>query len=571
LITFKTVKWRNLLSTGAEWTEIDLLAHNTTLIIGHNGAGKSTVLDALTFALFNKPFRKIKKPQMLNTINLKNMMVEVTFSVGSIFYMVRRGMKPAVFEIWKNGKMLDQDAKIGDYQYVLEKTILKLNYKSFTQIVVLGNSSFVPFMQLSTGARREVIEDLLDIQIFSLMNGLLKERISSNKQDRLSTENAIDLTEEKIDVQEGYIETLKSNNADNITNIETEIKGTLVAINAHQVSIGELTTKASQLMASITDEQPNKKSITELGKIEDQITQRLRRHKKAISFFEDNDTCPTCEQGIEEDFKTAHVDAREKKVVEIAAGLTQLEAKLESMEARREEIHAVNQEVAQYNTTIMVENNNVTSLNTYVKKLNKDIDALREVKDDWHEEEKKLNKHQKDLVVNESRRTELIMEKSIFDLASTLLKDGGVKTRIIRQYVPIMNKLINKYLAALDFFVGFELDEQFNEVIRSRNRDEFSYASFSEGEKQRIDLSLLFTWRAVARMKNSVSTNLLMLDEIFDSSLDPAGCDEFMKLLHDLGASANVFVISHKGDVLQDKFENTIRFEKHKNFSRIVE
>jgi len=572
LIVFKKVRWKNLLSTGDEWTEISLTANNTTLVIGDNGSGKSTVLDALTYALFNKPFRKINKPQLVNTINAKKLLVEVEFTIGTNEYMVRRGMRPGIFEIHKNGVILPQDAKIGDHQYVLEKTILKLNYKSFTQIVVLGNSSFVPFMQLPAASRREVIEDLLDIQIFSLMNGLLKGKMSTNKEDIMLSTNQLGLVEDRIGIQENYIETLRSDNATAIANIEYEIRLSQDTIGAHHITIAALDTKTKQLLARINDEGKNKAAIAELHTIQDQISRNARVHKKAIKFLEDNEECPSCQQYIDDEFRSSRIAEKSTKLEELLAGLEKLESKLTTMEARQEKIFAVNQEVAQYNQNISAENTAITGLNAYIAKLNGDIVELRKVKDDHMEEAKKLEEHQKALVMLTEKREELVNLKAIYDMAATLLKDGGVKTRIIRQYVPIMNKLVNKYLAALDFFVGFELDEKFNEVIRSRNRDEFSYASFSEGEKTRLDLALLMTWRAIAKMKNSVATNLLILDEVFDSSLDPAGCEDFMKLLYDLSSAdnANIFIISHKGETLQDKFDETIVFEKHKSFSRMA-
>ncbi len=570
MILFKEIKWRNFLSTGDVWSEINLNEHNSTLIIGDNGTGKSTVLDALTYALFNKPFRKINKPQLTNSINNKKMLVEVVFSIGTNEYKVRRGMKPGIFEIYKNDVMLPQDAKVGDYQYILEKSILKLNYKSFTQIVILGNSSFIPFMQLTSANRREVIEDLLDIQIFSLMNGLLKERIAKNKEEMNEINVQIEILKEKIKLVRKYINNMVTSNKNDIALIDEQLEASQKGIETHKKTIKEHQTRTDQLLTKITDSTKNKETIDELYKIQDTINGNLRRYKKTIAFFEDTEECPTCNQSIDAEFGENIVSERKTKVDESTKGLSLLEDKLEALERRQKKIFEIQSEINQLLTTINGENNSIEGLNNYITKLNTDKERLKRVKDDQVEEKKKLTGYINQQEQNENLHKDLFNTRSVHDLAYTLLKDGGVKTRIIKQYVPIMNKLINKYLSALDFFVGFELDEKFNEVIKSRNRDEFSYHSFSEGQKQRIDLALLFTWRSIARMKNSVSTNLLILDEIFDSSLDPNGCDEFMKLLHDLSSKANVFVISHKGEVLQDKFVNTIKFEEHKNFSRIA-
>ena len=570
MIRFQFLRWKNFLSTGNVFTEIQIDRSPTTIITGDNGAGKSTILDALCYVLFNKPFRNINKPQLLNSINGKDCVVEIEFSIGNVEYKVVRGMKPNVFEIYKNSKLIDQPGNSRDYQAILEETILKLTYKSFTQIVVLGNASFTPFMQLSAKDRRDVIEDLLDIQIFSSMNTLLKDRLSKNKQDTTDADYNIELDTEKAQVNQEYLNRVKQDLNKQIEEIDEDIS-----------SLTELyTTTKSQSQSvkehidKIKDAISNSESVeSRRSRIEDIITKMTSKKKKLNKkkeFFQDNHHCPTCDQAITEEIKTSKVSESEEQVTQIDTAMVQVQSKYDKLMEEVTRIEGSNNKLRikseEYRELVITANgylDQVTKLKEKKAKI-----AGEEVVDETVEET--LKQLKLSIKQNRLRKEKLINEREVLSIASTLLKDGGIKSKIIRQYIPIMNKLVNKYLSALDFFVNFELDEEFNEVLRSRHRDEFSYSSFSEGEKMRIDLALLFTWRAIAKLKNSTNTNLLILDEVFDASLDAAGCDEFLKLLHEVGADTNVFVISHKGDILIDKFRSQIRFEKVKNFSRIA-
>ena len=570
MIHFHNVRWQNFLSSGNTWTEIQLDRSPNTLVVGENGAGKSTMLDALCFSLFGKPFRKINIPQLINSVNQKGLMVEVNFTIGSTEYRVVRGEKPKLFEIYKDGNLINQVASRREYQVLLEQNILKLNYNSFTQIVILGSSTFVPFMQLPAQQRRDIIEDLLDIKIFTTMNVLLKERLSDNKLKITDVKNALMVEDEKLNVHENYIHEIETKNRARIANLMSEVDKSESSISRLEISIESNNAKIKELQDSITDEESVNKKLQDILKIESKFDDKIKKIRKDIKFFEDNNVCPTCDQDIDKTIKDAKITQGKNKVDEVTNALDKLQIELNKENQRLLDIAEVNKEIQEYLTKVTDENNQISSLNRYIKQMRESIDTEVSDSTDLKAENKKLRNIKKGIEALEKKRKEHINEKELLDVAFEMLRDKGIKTQIVRQYIPVMNKLVNKYLAAMEFFVSFELDEKFEETIKSRHRDSFSYSSFSEGEKMRIDLSLLLTWRSIAKMKNSTNTNLLILDEVFDASLDSNGCDEFLKLLNELGQDTNIFVISHKGDILQDKFRSVIRFEKHKNFSRIA-
>lgn len=568
MIIFKTIRWKNFLSTGNHFTEVKLDRSPNTLIVGNNGAGKSTILDALTFALFGKPFRKISKGQLVNSINGGGALVEVEFSIGSKDYLVRRGIKKNIFDIEVDGSIIDQNSNVRDQQDVLEKNILKLNYKAFTQVVILGSASFTPFMQLSAANRREVIENLLDIEIFSVMNSLLKSKQSKLKSDLEECQYQLDLTEEKVRLQKEYLNNLKTDNAEKRKNNEREITKSQASIATHESKIEELRELITDLQQQISDEEKVTKLKSDISSMKKKLDRTLHKHGEEISFYKENDNCPTCQQNIEADFKATKIEEYTDKISKIESAFPQLEEQLENASNRINEIVDVQQKISALNTDMHVEQSSISGLQKYISEMQKQLTKL--IEEDKVGDEDKIAELQNNLSVLGKAKEKLLEQQYISNFAGTLLKDTGIKTKIIRQYLPIINKLVNKYLSSMDFFVQFELDEAFNETIKSRHRDDFSYDSFSEGEKMRIDLSLLFTWRAVAKMKNSINTNLLILDEVFDSSLDGGGTDEFMKILNTISSDTNVFVISHKGDQLFDKFHSVIQFEKVKNYSRIA-
>lgn len=565
MIHFKKLRYKNILSTGNAWTELQLDSHDTTLIVGENGAGKSTMLDALSFVLYGKPFRKINKPQLLNSINQKDLVVEVEFAVGGKNYLVKRGIKPSIFEIWSNDKLLNQDAAARDYQAFLEDNILKLNYKSFGQVVVLGSSTFVPFMQLPAKSRRDVIEDLLDIQIFTTMNTLLKDRVSTNKENLAEIKYAIDLTKNKIDSAKTHTESIRELKESQIKKIKSKLKEQIGYVEKEETEINKLSDEVDDLLSKITDKEKMEKKFSEINDLMRDLENKKRTLTKNLTFYNNHDNCPTCKQGIEHDFKSSVLSDSNDKIVKIEAAKNQLSNKSEGVEARLSEINGIESSISTISMKISEHRANKKMAMNACKSLQKElIEAERDIET---VDDETIKAFKNDLRKSMEQQKQLTEEREILATVGAMLKDGGIKTRIIKQYVPIMNKLINKYLAAMDFFVQFELDESFNETIKSRFRDAFSYSSFSEGEKLRIDLSLLFTWRAVSKLRNSVSTNLLIMDEIMDSSLDNNGTDEFLKIIKDLTGDANVFIISHKGDQIQDKFDRTIRFKKVKNFS----
>lgn len=570
MIYFKTIRWKNLLSTGNTFTEICLNRSPSTLIVGENGGGKSTFLDALCFGLFGKPFRNINKPQLLNSINKKNLVVEIEFSVGGKDYKIVRGIKPNVFEIESGGEVINQDAAARDYQKYLEESILKFNYKSFTQIVILGSASFTPFMQLPPFTRREIIEDILDIQIFTTMNTVLKDKMTALKDQVADAENKLEVLKQKATIQKEYVDTLEANKekrADEIkiriTECETTVANLLKTVEflEHDKSLQE---ESRTALGDLSAKQKK------LEQFKTKFSTQLRDIQKEVTFYEETDDCPTCKQGISHEHKSTLVDERKSKIETLNEGMAKLSEEFERLQELLAKDETISGEIAELNKKILANNNEIIVQQRLVQALNLELNDIQTKTADIDVERDKLKQLAKEVVSQNTEKARLNEEKHYMEVVSTLLKDTGIKTKIIRQYLPVINKLVNKYLQAMDFFVQFNLDEKFDETIKSRHRDDFSYASFSEGEKQRIDLALLFTWRTIAKMKNSVATNLLILDEVFDSSLDNNGTDYVMSLLDTVGEDTNVFVISHKGDQLFDKFRSLIKFEKKNNYSEMV-
>jgi len=570
MILFEKIRYRNILSTGTSFTEILLNKSPNTLIIGHNGAGKSTILDALCFGLFGKPFRKINKPNLLNSINQQQAVVEIELSIGKKQYKIVRGIKPNIFEIYQNGVLLNQDAAAKDYQEVLEKSILKLNYKSFTQVVILGSASFVPFMQLSPSDRRAIIEDLLDIQIFSSMNVLVKEKMSIIKDSSQKLKYSLDLTAEKIKMQKEAIAEHKKHNDIEIERKQQEVLSSIDQKFQLEKNIALIQKHIDVLQSRISDQVSMQKKSAKLLQLESKLESRIKKLDKDLGFYEEHTDCPTCKQGIEEHFRQEQVTTLGTSKQEVNQGLSELSIQINETSKRIEQIQSILKHITEHNNEIVKHNSTISAVNSYITKIQREIGDLSTKKESLEDDNAKLKELRAELGVLVKQQEELSIEKQYYDYASTLLKDTGIKTKIIKQYLPVMNKLINKYLTAMDFFVNFNINENFEETIKSRHRDEFSYANFSEGEKMRIDLALLFTWRQIAKLKNSTNTNLLILDEVFDSSLDTVGTEEFLKLIHEMGHDTNVFVISHKGDQLFDKFRSVIKFQKVNNFSQVV-
>jgi len=568
LILFKKLRWKNFLSTGNIFTEIDLNKHNTTLIVGENGAGKSTMLDALTFALFGKAFRSIKKPQLLNSITQKGLVVEIEFDIGHHKYKIVRGMKPNIFEIYQNESLINQSAEMRDYQEYLERHILKINFKSFCQVVVLGSASFVPFMQLPAGQRREVIEDLLDLQIFTTMNSLLKDKIQINNDTLAEIASNQKVVTEKIKLVREHLLEKQNSNEKIIAEKKSVIEETKDKIDELAIQLTTLMTEAMELNKKMVDKDEIMKKISKLSKLKHQIEAKITLINDDIEFFKNHDNCPTCTQTISSDLKKEKLTDKTSKKNELEDGLQKLVDTYDETQCELDIILKISDDVATKTIEKIKIENQISSLNKYTKQLEREINKITE----HHEanEDSKMEELEAEMAEIAEQYNKAMDEKSIYTAASMLLKDGGIKARIIKQYVPVINKLISKYLSAMDFFIQFELDEEFNETIKSRFRDEFSYASFSEGEKMRINLAILFTWRSVAKLRNSVATNLLIMDEVMDSSLDANGTEEFLKILHNLTQDTNTFIISHKTDQLYDKFANVIRFEKKQNFSKVA-
>jgi len=566
-IIFKKIKWKNFLSTGNIFTELDLNSNNTTLIVGENGAGKSTLLDALSYSLFGKPFRKINKPQLLNTITNKQLVVEVEFTIGSNEYKIIRGIKPNIFQVYQNDKLMNQTAETKDYQEILEKQIIKVNHKSFCQVVILGSATFQPFMQLSTYQRREIIEDLLDLQIFTTMNSLLKDKLLINSEGIASSSSEKKLLEEKLSLVKEHLKELQNNNHKLIEEKKSRIVETNEQIQKLNDEYLVYENMRKDLEKSSEDEQSIKKKSQKLQELKHKIEANLGILNKEVGFFHKYDNCPTCKQQIDEKFKSETITTKEKEIQEINDGLEKLSSEYEKVSNRINELLDIRSQINDQRMEISRVKTKISSLIEYRETLDREIKNIGKttsIADDI-----KIPEMENKLKETEKKYSNFLEERNILSVASSLLKDGGIKAKIIRQYIPVINKLINKYLSSMEFMCQFELDEEFNETIKSRYRDVFSYASFSEGEKMRINLAILFAWRAIAKLRNSINTNILIMDEVFDSSLDTNGTEEFLKILNSLTSDTNTFIISHKTDQLYDKFEKTIKFEKHKNFSRI--
>jgi len=568
MIYFKKIRYKNFLSTGNIFTEINLCDAKTTLIVGENGAGKSTILDALSFSLFGKPFRKINKPQLMNTITRKQLVTEVEFSIGTNEYKIIRGMKPNIFEVYKDGILLNQSADMKDYQTILERQILKVNHKSFSQVVVLGSATFQPFMQLNAYQRREIIEDLLDLQIFTTMNTLLKSKILINNETLQKTTAEKNLIEEKISLIKEHMKEIQSNTDKMIEEKKTRIEETNETIQKLNEEYIDLDNKRKELSASAEDEQTISTKMKKLSDLKSKIEVNLGNLNKEVKFFHNYDECPTCKQSINEQFKCETIQQKETQITEINEGLEKLSVEYEKLQSRINEIMEINSKINDIRLELNSIKTKINSLNDYRNTLKEEINNIKESSNS--NERNKIPSLEKELKETEKKYYELTEDKAVLSVASNLLKDGGIKAKIIKQYVPIINKLINKYLSSMEFMCQFELDENFNETIKSRYRDIFSYASFSEGEKVRINVAILFAWRAIAKLRNSINTNILIMDEVFDSSLDSNGTEEFMKIINHLTSDTNTVIISHKSDQLYDKFERVIRFEKYKNFSRIA-
>ena len=568
MIIFKKVRWKNFLSTGNYFLEVQLDRSPTTLIVGENGSGKSTVLDALCFVLFNKPFRTISKSQLVNSINLGGTIVEIEFVIQKNNFKIIRGMKPNIFEIYCNGRMMNQDANALDTQKILEQQILKLNYRSFTQVVILGSSTFIPFMQLRSKDRREVVEDILDIKIFSLMNFLLKHKVKEVSEELKSIEYEFRLSKEKIDLQNKYIEDIRKNKERIIEEKEHLVFDSERVVLSEQEKADKIKLEIKSLEPETSQKENVKSSIREYHKMEAKLSNRVDENKRQKEFFENNETCPVCTQDIELELKKQKIEEKSKRIQELNSGIDKLKIELNDKEQLLKGIEMLSKQIREKEVEVAKICTSITHMERLIRQTNIQIQAMK--KGEVSEEDKvKLTRLSERCKLQEEQITKLREDKFYVDVARNLLMDTGIKTKIINKYLPIMNKLINGYLTSMDFYVNFTLDNNFNETIKSRHRDEFSYSSFSEGEKMRIDLALLFTWRAVAKMKNSTNTNLLILDEIFDSSLDTTGTDDFLKILHTF-ADQNVFVISHKGDTMFDKFRSVIKFEKQRNFSKLL-
>jgi len=567
-IHFKKIKYKNILSTGNTFTTIDFDSYATTLVSGSNGSGKSTLLDAMTFGLYGKPFRNISKSQLLNSINKKGLEVELYFAAGGNNYLIRRCMKPNVFEIYKDGEMLNQNAAKKDYQQHLEENILGINYKSFNQIVVLGSATYVPFMELRVGQRREIIEDLLDIQVFSVMNLLAKDKINENKAAINDTKYNIELVETKIDSAEENNNEIRKIKETQVDQIRSKMGEYIDDIEAKNSTIDTQDEIMKVLYDDISDKADEKEKFADATQQRAELERSRVQFEKELSFYEHNDDCPTCKQGIAHDFKSDQINEKnelkagiEKGLVDVAETIKTHQDRLVSISKVEDQIQGVNFKISEIRAEIKMSKNALVS---YKKELE---DAQREVEE---VDTSKLESLQEDLTKQNDMHKSLVEEHEILSVVHTILKDGGIKARIISQYIPVMNKLINKYLAAFDLFVDFHLDEEFNEVIRSRFRDNFTYASFSEGEKLRITLSIMLAWRSVAKLRNSVSTNLLILDETLDGALDSVGIESLIETLHGLNSDDNIFVISHRGDQFAEKFDGSITFGKVKNFSEII-
>ena len=569
MITFEKIKWKNFLSTGNNWSEVNFLEHKTNLIVGTNGSGKSTMLDALTFGLFNKPFRKINKSQLVNTVNERDCLVEINFSVNNRDYLIRRGIKPNIFDIEVNGNPLHKQADDRTSQKILEETILKVNYKSFTQIVILGSSTFVPFMQLTGSNRREVIEDLLDIRIFSAMNNLIKDKIRIQREKIKSLDYKKDNIKDKITMQNNFIKELGEHGKNSIDSkkkkidsLSLESEGCSIANLLIEGSVDELVKQQEKLIGA-------GEKLLKLNNLKGKLSNKVSTLTKEHKFFTDNTACPTCTQPIEEEFRLNKINDVQTKAKELKKGYTDLEETIKKEQNRERQFNKLSKEIIKLNDDISKNNTKISGFQRQIRDLESEVQTITEQLKNRNTEHEKLKEFNKSFQTTIEDLAERKDEINHYDFAYSLLKDDGVKTKIIKKYLPLINQQVNRYLQLMDFYINFTLDEEFNETVQSPIHEDFSYASFSEGEKMRIDLALLFTWREVARIKNSVNTNLLIMDEVFDSSLDGFGTEEFLKIIRYVIKNANIFVISHKSD-LHDKFDNVIKFDKIKGFSGMV-
>ena len=569
MILFERIRWKNFLSTGNQFTEMCFNENQTTLIIGNNGSGKSTVLDALTFSLFGKPFRKINKPLLVNSVNEKECLVEVELSIGSINWKIVRGIKPNVFEIWRNGTLLDQSAAALDQQKWLEQNVLKMNYKSFTQIVILGSSTFVPFMQLSASNRREVIEDLLDIKIFSSMSGIIKEKIRQTKDEIKVLQLKKESLNDKVQMQKNFIEELENRASEDIKSKEGKIMGLLDEENKFMHENIKIVEELDDLNKVLNSYTGATEKLRKLGNLKGKISNKVSTITKEHKFFTENTVCPTCDQAIEETFRINRINDAQTKAKELQSGYKELEEAIKEEEERERQFTTLSGEISKLNNDISQNNARISGCQRQIRSLESEVQKLTDQLANRNTEHEKLETFKKNL---KTTYDELVSKKdtiNYYDFSYSLLKDGGVKSKIIKKYLPLINQQVNRYLQMMDFYINFTLDEEFSETVQSPIHENFSYSSFSEGEKMRIDLALLFTWREVARMKNSVNTNLLIMDEVFDSSLDGFGTEEFMKIIRFVIKDANIFIISHK-ESLYDKFLHVTKFEKVKGFSRIM-
>jgi len=568
MIIFKKIRYKNFLSTGNQPIEVELDKAHTTLIVGSNGSGKSTLLDALCFALFNKPFRIIKKEQMVNTINNGDSIVEVEFEVGTKQYLIRRGIKPNLFEIYKNGKLINQDASNVDYQKYLEQNIMKLNYRSFIQVVILGSTSYEPFMKMKPRYRREVVEEILDIRVFGLMDLILRSQQSDLQKNLTEVRHKAELIKSKYETEAKYLNTLQTQGTDFQTHKQKLLDKNTADSKNYQRKIQELNESIAVQKEKVKDKLADDIKLSKLQKLETKIETNLSTHKKTLDFFRNNNTCPTCTQEIDDTFKENKCTHEEGTITKLKTGLSDLLEEISKVETRVTEFAKISNKINEMNVEIAKINTSLDSIKNHSDSIHEELTMANERNTDIETIKSELEQMQSQLKDAEEELNKVTEQKKYVDILRGILNDKGAKAQIIRKYVPIMNQLINQYLQAMDFFVSFHLDEEFNETVKSRFRDTFNYNSFSEGEKMRIDLALLFTWRQIAKMKNSTNTNLLILDEIFDSSLDGQGTDDFFKIIKKF-EKENIFIISHKGDILFDKFTNIIKYEKYKNFTRL--
>jgi DNA repair exonuclease SbcCD ATPase subunit len=567
-IQFNKVRYKNIMSVGNQFIEIDLVRSKTTLISGANGTSKSTFIEAVVFALYGRPFRKINKPQLVNSINQKELLVELEFSIAADKYLIRRGMKPNIFEIWKNNDLVNKDAATRDYQEYLEQNIIKMSFKSFSQIVILGSATYVPFMELPAGQRREIIEDLLDIQVFSTMNILLKEKIADNKTNIMDNNYSIDLLKTKIESAKEHNEEIQRIKETEVEKIKGKIEENLNTIEVEKQVIETLETEITELSLLITDKAKQKKTLEQAKNLLYELTSKYKTHIDEISFYSNHDNCPTCKQGIEHLFKEHIVSEKSDKNTELLGGIDKLKTRIETVETRLSEISDVEDKIQKQHNTANGHRVQVKIMINQLKSFKKELEgAEREVEEI---DQTKILEFMNDLKKKQEEQTELYENRETLGIVGTMLKDGGIKTSIIKTYIPIMNKLINQFLSEFELFVDFNLDENFNETIKSRFRDAFSFASFSEGEKMRISLSIMFTWRAIAKLRNSVSTNLLIMDETLDGPSDADGVESLIDILHKMNGNDNIFIISHRGQQFSEKFDDHIRFEKVKNFTQIA-